>query len=357
VTSDLAAGDRESVQGRGTEMSAARATSLAGRGVTLVVVLAYLVWIVAYLFPQDLREGARWYAGAVWCVMVVRTFRFQIGLVLLVAVGVGIHRRRWRTVLGALPLLAFGLGPAAVSLIPRGETVPRDQVLRVMSSNVMSSNRDTTDILGEVLAADPDLVVLVEYSPRWHAAAQKALSARYPHQAIAVRRDPMGVAIYSKLPFVRPVETYVPLGIVDHPQVRAVVRFGGVDITVYGVHLLPPRGRAFITEARTQFADLMEHVSHETGPTIVLGDFNSTGDGVQGSMLRAAGFKEAQHEAGWWRGSTWCVAGWMRYLPGIRIDQVYANDGLRFVRSVTGVGRGSDHRPVMADLVVDEGRR
>jgi len=30
---------------------------------------------------------------------------------------------------------------------------------------------------------------------------------------------------------------------------------------------------------------------------------------------------------------------------------------LRFVRSVTGIGRGSDHRPVVADIVVGENRR
>jgi len=319
-----------------------------------VVAAVYVATVAAYLVPQHLRDGSRPYIDLVWWAMIVRTFRYHVGLALLVAAALAIWWRRRRVAMACVPLLVFSLGPGLGALIPRDEVIPRDRVLRVMSCNVLSSNPDTSGILGEVLRVDPDVVVFQEYSPPWHAAAQRSLATRYPYRATAVRHDPMGQAIYSRLPFVEPVELFVPLGMVDHPQVRAVVRYGDTSVTLYSVHLLPPRSNRLIAAARVQFADLMTRAATEAGPTILLGDFNFTPNGAQAARLRANGYAEAHAEAGWWRGATWPVRGVWRYLPGVRIDQIYASEGLRAVRSRTGVGRSSDHRPVWADLLLEQ---
>jgi endonuclease/exonuclease/phosphatase (EEP) superfamily protein YafD len=45
------------------------------------------------------------------------------------------------------------------------------------------------------------------------------------------------------------------------------------------------------------------------------------------------------------------VNGPFRYIvPGIRIDHVYLNRQLGATSCETGVGRGSDHRPVVVDV-------
>jgi endonuclease/exonuclease/phosphatase (EEP) superfamily protein YafD len=161
------------------------------------------------------------------------------------------------------------------------------------------------------------------------------------------------VAIYSKLPFAGQVENRLPLGRAFVEQTRAVVRVGGRDVAVYNIHLLPPRTLLYTLEGRLQFADLLETLSAEQLPYVVAGDFNLTNDTPQHAALRGIGARDAHDEAGRGRGATWPVSSFFRYLPGIRLDHVYVGPGLRAVRCETGTGRGSDHRPVVAEVTWD----
>jgi endonuclease/exonuclease/phosphatase (EEP) superfamily protein YafD len=71
--------------------------------------------------------------------------------------------------------------------------------------------------------------------------------------------------------------------------------------------------------------------------------------------LKQAGVNEAHEQATIGRGATWPVNGIFRYItPGIRIDHVYLSPSLRAIRCETGVGEGSDHRPVVVDVVLPE---
>jgi len=325
-----------------------------------VVIGAYALLALAYAWPQDYRNDSPGFVTVAWAAFLVRVLQFHLGLLLAVIALVAAFGRGRRLFIAASPLVLFLLGPPLWSYLnsptgaarsPAGGQTP---VLRVMSANLLMVNHDTQGIIDEILAARPDVLLLQEYTDAWHAAVTPALSGQYPFSSVVTQDDSFGVAVYSRTPFVGgDVDNRLPLGRSLVPQTRAVVRFAGRDVTVYNIHLLPPRNLGYATEGRLQFADLLQTLSGEKLPYVVAGDWNFTGDVPQHRDLRRIGARDAHDLAGTGRGATWPVNSFFRYLPGLRFDHVYVGPGLTAVRSEVGVGRGSDHRPVIADVTVD----
>ena len=131
-------------------------------------------------------------------------------------------------------------------------------------------------IIDEILAAQPDVLLLQEYTPRWQEQFQAALGQEYPFVHAAARQDCFGQAIYSRHPIVGSVDAALPLGKLGTPQIRAVVRISGSEIAFYNVHLVPPINRTYTTERRREFADLLELLEREGLPVVLAGDFNFT---------------------------------------------------------------------------------
>ena len=318
----------------------------------IVVFASYLLLALAYLWPQHYRNESTAHVLVAWLAFLVRVLQFHLGLLLLVIALAAAFGRGKRLFLAALPLVLFTLTPAWWGYLPRRTPGPATApTLRVMTCNLLMVNKDAAPILAEIDAARPDVLLLQEYTDEWHAAALKAgLAQRFPYSSFVTRDDSFGVALYSRLPFVGDVDNRLPLGRALVEQTRAVVRFGGRDVAVYNVHLLPPRRLDYTIDSRLQFADLLDTLAAEKLPYVVGGDLNLTGDTPQHHDLRRLGAIDAHDAAGRGRGSTWPVNTFFRYLPGLRLDHVYVGNGLAAVRCETGVGRGSDHRPVIADV-------
>jgi endonuclease/exonuclease/phosphatase (EEP) superfamily protein YafD len=320
----------------------------------VVVFASYALLLLAWLWRQDYRNESPAYVLVAWLAFLVRVLQFHLGLLLLAIAVAAAFVRGKRLFLAAAPLVLFTLAPAWWGYLrpaPRVSVPPGQPVLRVMSVNLLMVNRQTEGIIGEIKAARPDVLVLQEYAPHWHQAIAAALSAEYPWSSFETRDDSFGVAVYSRTPFVNgDVYNRVPLGREAVPQARAVVRFGGRDVAVYNVHLLPPRSLQYTVENRLQFADLLDTLSKERLPYVVAGDWNLTQDTPQHRDLLRIGARDAQDLVARGRGATWPVNSVFRYLPGLRLDHVYMGPGLTAVRCERGVGEGSDHRPVIVDV-------
>jgi endonuclease/exonuclease/phosphatase (EEP) superfamily protein YafD len=255
--------------------------------------------------------------------------------------------------------MLFTMLPTAVQSLPRrAEPVAVSPRLRVMSVNLLMVNTDTAGIIGEIKAEQPDVLMLQEYTAGWHNAIQRELGAAYPHSSVVMREDSFGIAVYSRTAFVGDVVQF-PLGRAGVEQMRAEVDLrGGHRLALYNVHLLPPRTPLYTGEHRLQFDDLVNALRAEPLPYVVCGDFNFPETTPQHAALKRAGAREAHELAGRGRGATWPVNGVFRYLvPGIRIDHVYLGSPLTATRCETGIGRGSDHRPVVVDVAVRNGAK
>ena len=318
-----------------------------------LVMASYVLLALAYLWPQDYRNESPAYVLLAWAAFLVRVLQFHLGLLLLAVALAAAFGRGSRLFLASLPPVLFTLVPVWLSYLPQPlpERATHPPAMRVMTCNLLMVNKDTAPILAEIRDANPDVLLLQEYTEQWHEAMTAAgFPADYPYSSFVTRDDSFGVALYSKFPFVGEVDNRLPLGRAGVEQTRAVVRVGRGDVAVYNVHLLPPRRLDYTVDSRLQFADLLDNLTSERLPYVLAGDLNLTGDTPQHRDLRRIGAVGAHDAVGAGRGSTWPVNSFFRFLPGLRLDHVYVGNGLSAVRCETGEGRGSDHRPIIVDV-------
>ncbi len=219
-----------------------------------------------------------------------------------------------------------------------------------MSVNLLAINTDTAPIIDEIRQARADLILFQEYTDHWYQALIAAFGADYPYVQYVCRDDSFGAAIYSHRPFVGEVDMELPLDGGLEPQIRAVIGLDGQEAAFYNIHLLPPRSLEYIMSARRQFADLLDILDRETLPVVLVGDFNATQHSTYARALERKGLVSAHELGGYGRGTTWPVHSFFRWLPGLRLDHVFLGEPLTCTYCTTGVGRGSDHRPVIAKI-------
>jgi endonuclease/exonuclease/phosphatase (EEP) superfamily protein YafD len=93
-------------------------------------------------------------------------------------------------------------------------------------------------------------------------------------------------------------------------------------------------------------------LSTESGPLVVIGDFNATEHSLVYQRLEATGLRSAHEDRGRGYATTWPNDG---YLPSlIRIDQAFLSPEVECERIIEGRGRGSDHKPLIVDVRVRE---
>jgi endonuclease/exonuclease/phosphatase (EEP) superfamily protein YafD len=319
-----------------------------------VVLAAYPALALGRSLPQDFTRTASLYVALAWAGFMVTVFAFHLGLFLS---GVGLLAlwcRCRRLALATLPAALVALGPTLWRAPPGsdGNVASTGPSLRLMSVNPLARNRRSAPILEEIRAAQPDVVWFQEYTPRWHRALTESLGREFPHRIFERRHDGFGAAIYSKRRTREQQQINLGTKGFGVPLLRGTVRAAGRRVTLYNVHLLPPRTLKYVRHQRLQCAELHRRLAERAGRVIVAGDFNFTPQTPQAAFLRELGLTEVHDAAGCGRGTTWPAHGIFPYLPPVhlRLDQIDVDGGLAVKHAAVGRGTGSDHRPVTATI-------
>lgn len=231
-------------------------------------------------------------------------------------------------------------------LPPEPESAPR---LRLATANVRFPRRDSVPLGEELAAVGADVLLLQELSSE-HLTMIKSAGAfdRYPWSYVDPRPGSFGAGIWSRYPL-SDGETWAPGGL---PMVKATLDVDGTPVRVLNVHCKAPMRRHWIRTWKSQLADIEDEVMSAPTPAIVAGDFNSThGHAPFRRLLAGAGLRSAHLDAGRGLATTWPRGGRLM-APMFRIDHVLVTDGIAVVGVREGMGIGSDHRPVIADLAV-----
>jgi vancomycin resistance protein VanJ len=215
-----------------------------------------------------------------------------------------------------------------------------DGDFRVVAHNVNAENTDTEGTAATLLAAEPDVIVLVELTEEQRIAWSDVLSDQYEYSVSYGT-----VALWSTYPVLDSTEVDLNLGWAR--AFRAAVEIEGEPVAFYVAHLLSVRVNAegFTSEQRNETAALLgEAIADEQLDHVVLaGDLNGT---VQDRSLAPITYQlaSAHAEAGSGFGFTWPAD-----TPLARIDQVLYR-GLEATGSDVLEATASDHRPVQADF-------
>jgi endonuclease/exonuclease/phosphatase (EEP) superfamily protein YafD len=256
-------------------------------------------------------------------------------------------RRFWVAVAAAA-----GFGVSIVPLLPyiasepvrvAAATATREETFRLVSFNVWFRNRDMARVAEYIEKSQADAVVLLELTQP-QAEQLLPLLPTYPHYHMDTSR--MGAAVFTKWPVISAES--VPLSQGGAVAARVMLDWRGTSVSVLGVHLNWPLGPRNSEYRNQELTALVALSKAQGGPLLVAGDFNLTpwsdyfSDALAESGLRdtALGFGLAR---------TWPS----QFAPvGIRIDHCLMSRHWRSLATAVGPSLGSDHLPVVADVLI-----
>lgn len=211
-------------------------------------------------------------------------------------------------------------------------------MFRVLTANLYNGRADPAGLARVLEELRPDFMAAQELAPD----AAEVIADRFPHGMVAPAEDHTGMALVG----------HDPLPVRRQPLPHRDALVAENEMTIWCVHLanpvdMPPPW----TARRRQVEELVARVEESRGPTLLLGDLNSTPvwpayrrltrhlqDGVA-EWARAAGRRPAR---------TW---GYRPWLPAfLRIDHALMRD-LKVDGSFTVRIPGCDHRGLVVDVV------
>ncbi|MBN2305515.1 MAG: endonuclease/exonuclease/phosphatase family protein [Anaerolineae bacterium] len=287
---------------------------------------------------------------------------WALGCLVLAGIGL-ISRRRWVLIAVQLPgLIAFVVLYGGL-LLPRGSAAsagdgPR---LTVATYNTLSSTSDPARVVNVIAGLDADIVGLQELGPVHTDRIADELAEQYPYQSLHPALPVHGVGLLSRYPILEATAFEPVPGAMLH--MRAVLDVDGVRLTVYVAHPPPPKQAFSPLTYNAEYRDRQiailrdDYLTHDTGPVIVMGDFNMTD---QSDAYRALDrlLDDAYREAG--RGLGFTFPGSIKSAlvvmpPLLRIDYVWYNTYFVAVDAWKVNDSGtSDHYPVAAILTLKD---
>jgi endonuclease/exonuclease/phosphatase (EEP) superfamily protein YafD len=219
--------------------------------------------------------------------------------------------------------------------------------VRLVTANVHHTNPKVGLIAEEIRAAAPDLVALQEVDPDGVAQLRRSgMLDRFPYSVIETRRGASGIGLWSRYPLSN-AQVLDGGGV---PFIRATVLLGPRRLRIYNVHTVAPLD-GDRTRWRAQLRRVEQEIEDERGALVLAGDFNATRYHPSFRRLLSNRMADAHEERGRGWAATWPRGRWL-VPPLMRLDHVLVSRdiGVRSIRE--GLGQGSDHRPVIAELAL-----
>ncbi|MHB0955842.1 MAG: endonuclease/exonuclease/phosphatase family protein [Pirellulaceae bacterium] len=288
-------------------------------------------------------------AGRCWWVFdLCSHFRVQYLLVLSLLLILFLRGKHFRTAAVCGFCAAINVGYVLPYYVPPDPTPHRSStVLRAISINVNTANRQV-DLVKQLLHDyEPDVVLLMEVNAAWMTALEE-IRPQYPYQKAVPRDDNFGIALYSKLPFTA-CDT-VEWGQAGVPSLVGTVEVAGQRLTIVGTHPLPPINHQYAAFRNGQLEAVAEYLATVTGPKILLGDLNTSPWSYYfGRLLKMTTLRDSSRGLG--IAPTWPTNQiWLR----IPIDFCLVSQEIIIVDKHVGADIGSDHFPLIVDFSLDE---
>ena len=310
-------------------------TSLRARVITVLLYVAILPAVVTSILSL--------FAPLDWILDLLTHFRVQhLAWFAAWTIAAIILRRRNPAILAAAFALATAI-PVSHYLPKRNSSSPDEGDLRIVAFNILEDNPEREAATSWLLAQDADILVLPEFSYRWHEEF-KALDEAYPHHFKNAGVGNFGFVIYSRWPIAsRARHSFCSRRI---PCLEITVNVGGRPLRVFGVHPMAPISGPDTALRDEHLTNLTTHLKGVSGPYVVAGDFNAT---IFSPSLKTTVRTLQLQDSGHGRGLNPSYEAVNPFF-GIQIDHIFHTADLETTAFRNGPSLGSDHRPVVADL-------
>lgn len=305
-----------------------------------------LVPIVSFIgFCLGLATVAGFLGRSWWVLDLFAGFRHQLAAGLLVCALLAVLAK-WHKTAAVMSLLAIA---NLVLIVPLffGPSRPESSDLRVVSFNVLGSNRRFEEVIDFIRESGADVVVLHEVTGRWEEAVANA-SETSDEWSYEITETRAGGDLFGSLVLTRPgarVESF-GFGLTDPRAVEIILPDG---VAMLAIHPLSPSNEFRAEQNDYQFQFATDWAVGQSGPAIVVGDFNATPWSYPFRRLMAT-TDLSNSESGFGLDLSYPANG--NLLLRIPIDHLLHSDDLAVVDRRLGPAMGSDHFPLTVDLAL-----
>lgn len=225
-----------------------------------------------------------------------------------------------------------------------------DERIRLITANVLTSNRNMESFLEIIRSNDPDLFVTLESDKKWEEKLD-LLENKYPHTVKCPLDNLYGMHLYSKLPLQnRSVKYLVEHGV---PSIHTkVILPSGREINMHFLHPVPPSpttGNEESTERDVELLIVGEKVSEINSPVIVTGDLNDVAWSETTRLFKKISqLLDPRIGRGFY--NTFNANYWFLRWP---VDYVFHSSHFTLTHIERLPYFGSDHFPIMVELVYE----
>ncbi len=218
------------------------------------------------------------------------------------------------------------------------------QTVRIFFANVNGFNTERESLLQEIKHADPDVIVLVEFSSPWSSAFRHSqIISAYPYGNGLRQSNIAAVNVFSRLPLKSERQEWVAGRGIDTIEIP----IGAQSLHIIGLHApRPMKNRG--DDYQGFWSRTIPMLLTAKGPLVVVGDFNATQYSRVYQRLTAGRLRSAHQDRGRGYATSWPNGQF--WLPPIRIDQALLSPELECLGIAEGEGRGSDHKPLIVDV-------
>lgn len=150
----------------------------------------------------------------------------------------------------------------------------QEHQLKIMVSNVLTTNDDTYKLVELVQQKQPDILITLESDEKWEKALNQ-IEADYSYTVKVPLDNLYGMHLYSKLELIDPEVKYLIID--DIPSIHTQLRLqGGRVIWLYCLHPMPPSPTE-ADKSTTRDAELLmvgKHIKDNEQTAILAGDLN-----------------------------------------------------------------------------------
>ena len=300
-----------------------------------------------------LASAAGQLAGLHWGLELFSHFKVQLAAAALALLILSLLLRARLAIGTALLLLllnAYPLWPYLSGLLPSAEA--GQPGLRVLTLNLHHRHADRQAIEAYLEREEPALVLLTEL-PADGRGWLRTLERSYPHQAVESLDSVFEVALLSRWPleqvvFDRQVASFLPVlpARACPPSDVEAEGEAGACLSIVGLHAANPLGNSQRRDQQLRLAAEKAALAPE-GRVLLLGDLNTTPWApIFGEVLERSGLRDSA--PGFPLRATWLNR---NLLFGLPIDHVLLGDGIEPTARRVGPDLGSDHFPLVVDLV------
>ncbi len=222
-------------------------------------------------------------------------------------------------------------------------------LIRIMTANVLTPNRNTDGLLDLVARHQPDVLVTLE-TDLWWEEKLSVLEQDYRYTMKCPLDNLYGMHVYSRLPL---DDTAIQFLVEDDvPSMHAlVVLRSNIKVRVHFLHPAPPSPTENLASSERDAEILVvgKSVSDESCPIIVTGDLNDVAWSATTRLFRKiSGLLDPRIGRGMF--NTFHAGYWFARWP---LDHLFHSDHFTLTYIERLPSFGSDHFPMLVELMYD----